>query len=206
MRWDIINHVAETIEAHRYLEVGVCGGENMGHVCGIAHSMTKWGVDPEPRMEGVKACDVFVLRSSDEFFSANHGGFDVVFIDGLHYADQAYRDIMNAARYARVVVVHDSNPSTEAMQIVPPVQSEWTGDVWKAIARIRAEGTHAVRTVDTDYGVAVVVANAGDGSGDGVSGLPRTTWQDLQASRQQLLGLVSVSEWKSWFEETLQCV
>ena len=195
MRWDIINHVVQTIGARSYLEIGVSDGTNLRH---LSDALEKWGVDPQPQIEGVKACTTFVPSTSDGFFERNNRRFDVVFVDGLHYANQACRDILNAARVARVVIAHDASPFTEAMQIVPPIQGEWTGDVWKAIARIRAEGTHLVRTVDTDYGVAVILPNRG--TGDEVRDLPHEAWIDLQQHRQTLLGLVQASEWKDWFD------
>lgn len=199
MRWDIINHIVDTIGAKTYLEIGVCEGESMRHVRGLVCDLEKWGVDPAPRHGAREASDHFFTLGSDEFFAARLSGqtFDVVFVDGLHLADQAYRDIMNAAECARVVVAHDSNPSTEQMQTVPAVQSEWTGDVWKAVARIRAEGRHLVRTVDTDYGVAVIIPNRGEN----IESMPRDTWHDLVNGRAALLGLIETDEWQEWFDE-----
>jgi len=194
MRWDVINHIARIVEARTYLEIGVSSGESMRHV----DIDTKVGVDPEPQLEGVRSCDIFMPKNSDDAFAKmdpSSDFFDIVFIDGFHHADQAYRDIMNAVLVSGIVVVHDSNPSTEEMQRVPQVSGEWTGDVWKAIARIRTEGVHLVRTIDTDYGVAVIIPNRGED----VPELPRETWGDLQTNRQELLGLIQVYEWKAWF-------
>ena len=205
MRWDVINRIAEKIGAQSYLEIGVANGENMRHV----NVVVKTGVDPNPTIEGVKASDAFVPKTSDEFFGEGGSGNDareegyvwnIVFIDGLHYAEQAYRDIMNAAKIAQVVVVHDANPHTEELQRVPYAGGDWCGDVWKAIARIRDEGIHAVRTVDTDFGVAVVIPNRGTG----VLPYPRETWADLQARREELLGLIPPSEWEAWFDEAIR--
>ena len=160
MRWDVDQLYRGEDGAKTYLEIGVAGGENMRNV----RIERKTGVDPNPTVEGVNASDIFCPTRSDRFFTILRGDepWDIAFIDGFHHADQAYRDIMIAASVARIIVVHDANPSTE-MQRVPQIQSEWTGDVWKAIAKIRAEGVHEVRTVDTDYGVAVVVPNRSSG-------------------------------------------
>ncbi len=198
MRWDVINQIAEVVGAKTYLEIGVAHGENMGNV----RIATKFGVDPSPTVSGVLAANVFFPCSSNEFFERRilRTGWEVAFIDGLHHAAQAYDDIMNAATIARVVVVHDANPTTEALQRVPYAGGDWTGDVWKAIARIRAEGKHLVRTIDTDFGVAVVIPDRGEA----IKELPRETWEDLQAHRQELLGLISPSEWRAWFEGVVQ--
>src|SRR5271166_2286972 len=193
MRYDVVNRILEKIGSQRYLEIGVFDGETMRRVC----ATVRVGVDPAPQKAAVAAATEFHALPSDAYFVAHPAEtFDVAFIDGLHHADQAYRDITSACRCSRVVVVHDSSPSTEAMQIVPPIQGEWTGDVWKAVARIRAEGRHAVRTIDTDYGVAVVLPNRGEV----VSHLPRETWSDLMVHRTEILGLIAPEDWEIWFD------
>jgi hypothetical protein len=196
-RWDIINALAERLGATRYLEIGVSGGESMTHV----RVPEKWGVDPEPQVSGVKACTVFFPMTSDAFFSFNAKArlFQIVFIDGLHHAEQAYRDIQNAIsalpETGGVIVVHDSNPSTEEMQLVPAVQSEWTGDVWKAVARVRAEGKHTVFTVDADYGVAMIVPHRTPSYPLWPGDVMQLTYQDLVQRREELLGLIPAEGW-----------
>lgn len=205
-RWDIVNTIAKKIDAKTYLEIGVGSGESMRHV----NIPWKMGVDPAP--SGDCGANVFYRMTSDKFFSeTNPHRFDIVFVDGLHHAEQAYRDIENACALARFVVVHDANPSTREMQEVPQRQGEWTGDVWKAIARIRDQQMHVVRTVDTDYGVAVILPNkgpraaSGSKGGRGASGveLPRETWEDLERNRAALLGLASFDEFEAWFDSNL---
>ncbi|WP_100612251.1 class I SAM-dependent methyltransferase [Confluentibacter lentus] len=62
--------------------------------------------------------------TSDEFFQklsandilSNSIKFNVIFIDGLHLAQQADRDIKNAIKYIKndgFIVVHDCNPPSE---------------------------------------------------------------------------------------------
>lgn len=204
-RWDVINSVAKEIDAKKYLEIGIGSGESIGQV----EVPVKVGIDPNALSVG--GLSVLFRMTSDQFFEENRGIFDITFVDGLHHADQAYRDIENACKISRVVVVHDANPSTEEMQRVPQGQGEWTGDVWKAIARVRSEGRHAVRTVDADYGVAVVVPNpretewCGIATDDGkLMSLPRETYADLVTHRKDLLGLVSFDGCLKWLQATLR--
>lgn len=194
MRYDVVNHVLDRVGSQRYLEIGVCSGESMRRI----RATVRVGVDPKPHPAGVAAATSFVATSSDAYFESLDEAvrFDVTFIDGLHHADQAYRDIENACCRSTVVVVHDANPSTEAMQRVPMIQTEWTGDVWKAVARVRMEGKHTVRTVDADYGVAVIVP----GRVENVRLLPRETWSDLVRHRTELLGLIAPEQWRDWFD------
>lgn len=197
MRYDVVNRILKKTGWQRYLEIGVSDGDTIRRIT----AAVRVGVDPEPRAAAVAAATDFFSMTSDAYFASidEAAAFDVTFIDGLHHADQAYRDIESACRHSKVVVVHDANPSTESMQAVPAVQSEWTGDVWKAVARVRAEGRHAVRTIDTDYGVAVIVS----GGREDAPTLPRVTWNDLVQRRADLLGLVSTREWEAWFDAAM---
>ncbi|HVA47661.1 MAG TPA: class I SAM-dependent methyltransferase [Pirellulales bacterium] len=61
---------------------------------------------------------------SDDFFGAFHapGFFDLVFIDGWLEHEQVYRDVTNSLEVLTAngtIVLHDCNPTTEAMQRVP---------------------------------------------------------------------------------------
>ena len=194
MRYDVINRVLEKLGSDRYLEIGVAGGETMRRV----RADFKVGVDPSPHPGGASAATEFFAVASDAFFARGEavGKFGVTFVDGLHHADQAYRDIENACCVSDVVIVHNASPPTEAMQVVPYRGGDWTGDVWKAVARVRAEGQHAVRTIDSDFGVAVVVPDRGEEA----PGLPRETWGDLAAHRAELLGLLPPGAWEEWFD------
>ena len=193
MRYDVVNRVLEKLGADRYLEVGVSNGETMCRV----KSKFRVGVDPNPQPSAVSAATEFYPVTSDKFFARGEavGKFGVTFIDG-HHADQVYRDIENACRVSEVIVVHNANPPTEVMQRVPYVGGDWTGDVWKAVARVRAEGQHAVRTIDSDFGVAVVLP----GRGEDVPDWPRDTWIDLVTNRAELLGLLKPIAWEEWFD------
>ena len=84
-RTDIIQSLIDKIGAENYLEVGVSAGENFRDI----KCKNKVGVDPEPSTPAA------IHTDSDSFFKDNKRTFDVIFIDGLHHADQVYRDINN---------------------------------------------------------------------------------------------------------------
>src|SRR5260221_3062447 len=160
LRWDIINHVAQAIRAERYLEIGVSDGSCLRQI----QVKERWGVDPSPDTEGVKAATVYVPKTSDDFFAElaeRAGRFDLIFIDGDHRADQVYREVTSAIQLLTprgIILLHDCNPHTEEMQEVPLRSGyQWTGDVWKAIARLRSEGEHTVNVVASDFGVGIVL-------------------------------------------------
>lgn len=156
-RTDILNFLAAVNGCRKYLEIGVRDPRvNFDRVA----VRDKIGVDPSP--EGRVA---FAL-TSDEFFEAlseasRPESFDLIFVDGLHIADQVERDIANSLKYLAVggaVVVHDCNPPSEVAQSRDyDGISVWNGTVWKAWVKLRATRSDlAMQVVDVDYGCGVI--------------------------------------------------
>jgi predicted O-methyltransferase YrrM len=98
---------------------------------------------------------------SDEFFSTLDRDYDIIFIDGLHLAEQVKRDIHNALEHLApwgVIVMHDCSPRNEAEQQVPqpPFLKIWTGDVWRAFVHYRRRSDLEMYVVDTNNGVGII--------------------------------------------------
>lgn len=196
MRYDIINMIAKQIKAKSYLEIGV-----QGKVCfnkiDIAY---KKCVDPD---HSAKAD--YVL-TSDEFFNVNYKKFDIIFIDGLHHADQVYIDILNsllALNENGVIVCHDMNPEKEEIQRVPRVTKEWTGNCWQALVRLRFEKKLISSfVVDTDYGVGVIrKSNFAQLYNLNIE----FTYDFLNKNRKELLNLISENEFKEELKK-FECI
>lgn len=205
MRWDVLNHLAHRIGAQRYLEIGVSQGESMRNV----RVAEKWGVDPVPTMSGVEACDLFFRSTSLSFFrkySALGRTFpiDLIFIDGYHAADMVYREIEEAMPLLSstgLIALHDVAPLTESMQYAAPTPGDWTGDVWKCVARLRREGKYDVRTIDTNFGVAIVKPRAATQRLD----LPadaELTWELFSARKPDLLGVIGEDDLDEWLDSS----
>lgn len=149
-RTDIIQSLINKIDAKKYLEIGVSAGENFRDI----RCETKVGVDPEPNTPAT------IHATSDDFFKNNKEKFDVIFIDGLHHADQVYRDIANALLCLNddgYIVCHDMNPELEQHQVIPFNGGIWNGDCWKAYVQLRQERDDlAMYVVDADYGCGVI--------------------------------------------------
>jgi hypothetical protein len=149
-RTEILNLLATAYGAKSYLEIGV---DHPSINFDKIDCRLKTGVDPNP-----KARATFRM-TSDQFFKQNKKKFDLIFIDGLHEADQCERDIKNALECLNEngsIVCHDMNPTTEEMQSVPRKQGVWTGDVWRAWLRFRNRPDLSMHVLDTDYGVGVI--------------------------------------------------
>lgn len=184
---DLINFIAEKIQAKTYLEIGVFNRDhNFNHI----KVENKFGVDPDFSAKAdlpVRSDTVFELLIS------TGAKLDLIFIDGLHHADQVKKDIHHAwhcLKIGGVMVIHDCNPPTEATTCVPRgAQREWCGDVYKTICQILDKGKY-IFTVDFDYGCCIIKKTE-----------PvlhwyewPITWDYFDKNRTALLNLVSVEK------------
>lgn len=113
-RWDIINHLIKKNGYKSYLEIGYFKGWSFDNV----HCEKKVAVDPSPSKnlthieapygstatsnEDMTGGTIYKI-TSDEFFNLGwvDRKWDIIFIDGLHEAEQVLRDIGNSLRYLR---------------------------------------------------------------------------------------------------------
>ena len=190
-RWDIINRLIKQYGMTRYLEIGTQKDDCLSKI----ECEFKVGVDPDPLWHSVTSSNEFYKMTSDAFFEQNWDMFDIVFIDGLHHADQAQIDIENALHvinHEGTIVVHDCNPILKESQIIPePVVKSWNGDVWKAWVRMRARDLLSMYVINTDQGVGVIQW-----------GMEETlivpekdlTFENLQKNRKEWLNLKEVCD------------
>lgn len=193
-RYDIINYLIEKNHFVNYLEIGVFHGENIR----LIKAFHKDGVDPGH--EGVVATEVTYPMTSDNFFEFIKGHdikYDVIFIDGLHHADQVDKDIQNSLNHLvpnGYILLHDCNPISYEAQKVPRETVVWNGDVWKSIVKLRLNRSDLeIRVVDTDFGVGVV----NFGKMDNYNKSKNITWDYFQENKKQLINLITVEEFKN---------
>jgi SAM-dependent methyltransferase len=183
----ILNTLVDKYGYRSYLEIGQGQREqNLDWIqCPI-----RIGVDPEPTLNAA------YKMTSDDFFAQNNDTFDLVFIDGLHHADQVERDILNALAILNddgTIVVHDCNPLAEEYQRVPPPKNPkaWTGDVWKTWVKFRASRPDLMMyVVDIDFGCGVIRR----GRQDTIRIPDPLTYAQLDSHRAEWLNLVSVQD------------
>lgn len=187
-RTNIIQALINKIDAKKYLEIGVSNGDNFREI----KCEYKIGVDPEPESPAT------IYLPSDEFFAQNKETFDIIFVDGLHEADQVYRDITNSLTVLNAggyIVCHDMNPIKEEHQLVPFTGGHWNGDCWKAFVQLRTErGDLDMVTVDTDEGCSVIRVKSQDEITEPLVNTLELTYANLEANRQQWLNLTSIND------------
>src|SRR5690554_6965565 len=168
LRSDIINLLLEYLDRETsYLEIGV---RNPADNYNKIKSAVKYSVDPGIEF---KENPVDFKLTSDEFFEQLKKGdllsktlkFDVIFIDGLHLADQVDNDIINALEFIKddgFIVLHDCNPPTEwharekHNYRLSPAGSNWNGTTWKAFVKWRKNESIFSCCIDTDWGVGIL--------------------------------------------------
>ena len=191
-RTEIINELIIRYNYKSYLEIGVNTPAQPGYNWVGVMAEIKHGVDPN--------VDTTYRMTSDDFFeNLINQKYDIVFVDGLHIFEQAYRDIVNSLKNLTengVIVVHDCNPVTEITQRRIRASDAWHGDVWKAIVKLRIENPDLdICTVDTDEGCSIIrkgkqqllVVDENTDIND---------YSFLEKNRKSALNLISVSEFK----------
>ncbi len=201
-RTEIINTLIKKNNYKRYLEIGVNTPAQPGYSHTSIQVETKHGVDPN--------VDTNFRMTSDDFFAQNKERYDIVFVDGLHTFEQAYKDIINALTCLSengTIVVHDCNPRREITQRAVRASSVWHGDVWKAILKLRMENPNVtVYTIDADEGCAII--QKGNQSLYAPNSADPYTYYYFKKHKKDILDLISVKTFKekmglpvSWFEK-----
>ena len=215
-RIEIVQRALDALGGQRYLELGVKDGACFD----VVEATTKVAVDPRFAFRvpvlarartalGARSGMLYFPTTSDAFF-ARHGErlapFDVVFVDGLHTYEQAYRDVRNALAVLRpegVVLVHDCNPQTAAAAAPSLAEAartegfagDWNGDVYRAIVRLRTDEGLDVSVLDPDQGVGVVTRGTqGWRVALTVDEIEQLGYAELDSDRVPLLGLRPASD------------
>ena len=183
-RTDLLNHLTRRHGLTRYLEIGV---QNPSQNFDLIECEYRIGVDPDPNANAA------FCMTSDEFFESypyksSSVPFDLIFLDGLHTAEQVKKDFYNSLKILSpggFIVMHDCNPEKEEHTIVPrPTErGHWNGDVYKF-----AIGFKLHITVDIDNGCTIIR------KGNIFWERNDVTWEYFDANRKELLNLITWDE------------
>ncbi|MBZ9729747.1 class I SAM-dependent methyltransferase [Salegentibacter sp. JZCK2] len=206
-RTDVINYLMSISKRNAlYLEIGVRFPEENFNKIGYSN---KYGVDPG--LEN-KTNPVDFKLTSDDFFEKIRMGdilrksikFDVIFIDGLHLADQVDRDIKNSLEFLKdggFIVLHDCNPPStfHASEIhdykLSPAKGYWNGTTWKAFFKYRQYKNLFSCCIDSDWGIGVISKKINIGEPTRIEN-PFFEYKVLEKYRKESLNLMSFEEFK----------
>ncbi len=151
---DIMNAILSRFVEPRYLEIGVFNGETFFNV----QATQKVAVDPDFKFNAAMrhaeyAHENFYQVTSDEFFQSiasenENNVWDVVYIDGFHSYEQAWKDFLNVLPYTHensIIVFDDTVPCDPYSALPNPdltmafksrarlYHNSWHGDVYKCL-------------------------------------------------------------------------
>lgn len=154
----LLNALVEKYKLKSYLEIGV---QNPANNFNKINAKYKIAVDPcfKAIFENGDGTNMYYGWTSDLYFEKHSGPFDLIFIDGLHTAEQVQRDFENSLRCLNdngFIVIHDVLPENEAGTLVPRVQKQWWGDVYKWAMNIGQYAGIDYKTFDIDNGCMLV--------------------------------------------------
>ena len=166
LRTEIINFLLSK-NNDNYLEIGVRNpNDNFNQII----AKNKYSVDPGVEfktnpVDFKMTSDVFFQKLTNNDILNNEIKFDVIFIDGLHLADQVDRDISNALKFIKddgFIVLHDCNPPSEwharedFKYSHTPAYGAWNGTTWKAFLKWRFNPDVNSCCIDSDWGVGII--------------------------------------------------
>lgn len=185
-RTDLLNHLIQKHGLNSYLEIGLQdASQNFDKIQLDNHF--KISVDPDPNAKAT-----FCVTSDTFFLWPHKKKFDIVFIDGLHTAEQVKKDFENALQVLSpngFIVLHDLLPETYERQLVPrPTPSgSWNGDCWKFGIQLAAASTF--KTVNIDNGCGVWNSNHRPNIID-----LELSWEEFNKSKNSYLNVISWEE------------
>ncbi|TFV97231.1 class I SAM-dependent methyltransferase [Algoriphagus kandeliae] len=207
-RTDVINILLSLFKRETaYLEIGV--RDPKSNFLKI-NSRRKFCVDPGFEMKVNEADFKF---TSDEFFLKFRNGefnnipnkFDVIFIDGLHTAEQVNRDIINSLDFLAedgFIVLHDCNPPTEWHSRekysfkLSPAGDFWNGTTWKAFLKWRQKTEMFSCCVDIDWGVGVLSKRLNIGEAN-KNNNEFFEFENFNKNRSESLNLISLEKFEA---------
>jgi hypothetical protein len=211
-RTQVINFLLSlNYENTHYLEIGVRNPkDNYDHI----KADTKYSVDPgiefkENLVDFALTSDDFFQKLSANKILSNDIKFDVIFIDGLHLAEQVDKDIYNALKYIKndgFIVLHDCNPPTEwhARESYEfrntPAGGYWNGTTWKAFLKWRSDPSINSCCIDSDWGIGILSEGFKVGKATESINNPFFEFKLLEKNRKDHLNLIDFDSFKKNIE------
>ena len=160
---DALRLVHDVLEPRNYVEIGC----RLGHSLSLARCPSI-AIDPDFEIVTQIEAPVRLFKeTSDDFFAAHDlrallgAPLDLAFVDGMHLAEFALRDVLHLEQMAgpgSVILLDDVLPERIEWTTRERTTSAWTGDVFKVIPILREQRPDlAIEVFDVDMkGLAVI--------------------------------------------------
>ncbi|MEN2739058.1 class I SAM-dependent methyltransferase [Microbacterium sp. X-17] len=216
-RHEFLTGLHEALQPRAYLEIGVDDGRSLT----LSHTKTI-GVDPAFHIVSPLRSDLLLAReTSDDFFASTQAAdhlagtpLDLAFVDGMHWAEFAYRDFVNVEKLCSplsVVVLDDMMPRTVHEAARDRYTDSWAGDVYKVVELLRTERPDLIVVPVNTFPTGVVLVMAvdpastvlGDRYDDLLAGLTSADPQDVPdhvIERTRAVDGRDLIAWPGWAE------
>lgn len=173
-RSDVIQPFLNLFDRPNYLEIGVARGITFNALS----ADKKTGVDPKFQFKTDNFASenvIFHEITSDEFFGKvvdQRERYDVIYLDGLHTAEQTLRDLLNAQLFLKpdgVIIIDDVWPNSYAASIRTLEDHQafrsslnieslaWMGDVFKLLYFVDTfMQQFTMRVINDNFGQAIM--------------------------------------------------
>lgn len=186
---DLLNALVSKFKLNSYLEIGINNPENNFN---RIKAERRYGVDPNIISDFTAYADRIYPFESDQFFKSNNETFDLIFIDGLHHADQVQRDFENSLKCLNdggFILIHDCLPEDESTTHVPRDSKVWHGDVYKFCMNI-GQYDVSYQTFNIDNGCMLVWKSKPLADREPY----QTDWASYMEHRQKAMNIVDYVE------------
>lgn len=155
----IINALIKKFRYNSYLEIGVRNPNENFNLIDIEHKESCDIEDPYNM--------ITYHMTSDEMFNTIDASkkYDIIFIDGMHDESYVDRDIHNSISHLNengAICIHDVIPRNKQMTSKKEKYDDrcaWTGDVYKAVAKLYGSGIDYMTINNNDYGLCIIYGN-----------------------------------------------
>jgi len=194
-RTEIINKIFKTYGFKSYLEIGV---RVPSEIFDKINSETKESVDPDP-----KGFCTHIMTSDDYFLNHAQGKMcDVIFVDGLHTAEQSYIDVVNSINHLNdngFIIMHDCNPPTEyhirSYEQYLKTRGQWNGTVFKGFLKLKQELVNwSCFVINEDFGCGIITKRNILKNNIHACNIDDLNWNYFSDNRNSLLQLKTFDE------------
>lgn len=187
-RTELINWFIKEYGYKSYLEIGYGHGENYHQIeCYHKEVVEPYGDTKAPW---------YHKMTSTKFFESFTTKYDLIFIDGSHWAKHVAEDIENSLKHLNeggTIILHDCNPEKYEHQTIPPSSDIWNGDVWKAVVTHNVTDPNSfIRVLDIDYGCGILRREVNWGCLNADFVLANLSWENFELFRTSWLNLIDL--------------
>lgn len=164
----VLKDIHTILKPRHYLEIGVRKGKSLA-----LSSARSIAIDPEPAHENFADNVDFYRCTSDDFFFFHQDRlegvkFDLAFIDGMHLAENVFRDFIYTERCMQrsgAIIVDDVLPNHAEQATRERRTRVWTGDVWRFGAMLEEQRPDLTLTwLDTAPSGLLLITNLSPGN------------------------------------------